>query len=76
MFLIWKTLIKQSDWAHIQSGAFLASNGCLKTLQIDKPYASEYSTLLSTRRNVRSVRPNIVTLCLETEVQKWITAIT
>jgi hypothetical protein len=44
---IWKTLIKQSYLAHLQSGAFLASDGYLETLQIDKPYASDCSTLLS-----------------------------
>jgi hypothetical protein len=45
--LIWKTLIKQGYPARVQAGAFLASDGCLKTLQIDKPYASDCSTLLS-----------------------------
>jgi hypothetical protein len=43
---IWKTLTKQGVTASFQPGVFLASNGFLETLQIDKPYASDCSTLL------------------------------
>ncbi|WP_152693216.1 hypothetical protein [Caballeronia mineralivorans] len=45
-YSVWKTLIKQGNAVLVLAGALLALNGCLETLQIDKPYAPICPTLL------------------------------